>query len=442
MLFDITPVAYQEDGAQLAERFADLPGMVFLDGRSGRAPGAGWDLIAALPEHILRISDYEFDAHRWFDAIDAALSAGEYTPAPDGWPFAPGAVGFLDYDSAARLHGVVKSNEQPATVGLYRAVVVQDHSRQQAMLVCDIRCPADTRDTLLTRLSSDACPAALWPAARLLAPFAPEISDSQYIDAIDRIQGWLRAGDCYQVNFAHRFHTQLIGHPWRAYRSLRAAVRGSYAAYLALTPGHTVLSLSPERFISVENGAVITQPIKGTAPRSPDPEIDRAAAQALSQSPKDHAENVMITDLLRNDLGQWCMPGSVQTEELCVLRSYSNVHHLVSTVRGQLRPGIHAGALLAGCAPGGSITGAPKRRAIEIIAELESAPRGVYCGSVFTLTRDGTLHSSITIRTVEAIGSDLYCWGGGGITVDSVAENEYQETLDKVEALLKALPTQ
>lgn len=442
MLFDITPVDYREDGAQLAECFADLPGMVFLDGRSGSAPGAGWDLIAALPEHVLRISDYEFHAHRWFDAIDDALNAGEYAPAPDGWPFAPGAIGFLDYDSAARLHGVVKSNEQPATVGLYRAVVVQDHSRQQAMLVCDARCPASTRDTLLTRLSSNDSPAAQWPEAQLLAPFAPEIARSQYIDAIERIQTLLHAGDCYQVNFAHRFHAQLAGHPWRAYRALRAAVRGSYAAYLALTPGHTILSLSPERFISVENGRVITQPIKGTAPRSPDPEIDRAAAQALSQSLKDHAENVMITDLLRNDLGQWCVPGTVRTDELCVLRSYSNVHHLVSTVRGQLRPDIHAGALLAGCAPGGSITGAPKRRAIEIIAELEPTPRGVYCGSVFTLTRDGKLHSSIAIRTVEAIGRDLYCWGGGGITVDSLADSEYQETLDKVEALLRALPSQ
>ena len=182
-----------------------------------------------------------------------------------------------------------------------------------------------------------------------------------------------------------------------------------------------------------------TQPIKGTAPRHSDPEQDKKLAEALKGSEKDRAENVMITDLLRNDIGQFCEAGSVRVTELCGLHSFGNVHHLISTVEGRLASGTTAGQLLLATSPGGSITGAPKKRAVEIIAELEDFPRGAYCGSIFMLGGGNWLQSSIAIRTLEASNGNLYCWGGGGITASSQWEAEYQETLDKVGPIMSAL---
>ena len=273
----------------------------------------------------------------------------------------------------------------------------------------------------------------------LKTPFASSISKTQYQQAIERIQQYILAGDCYQVNFAQRFEAEFVGDPWTAYRAARTHLAGGFSAYLTLSEGHTILSLSPERFLRIEGGVITTQPIKGTAPRNLDPDKDAELARALLDSEKDRAENIMITDLLRNDLGQFCEPGTVTVTELCGLHSFGNVHHLISTVRGTLKKGTTPGHMLLASSPGGSITGAPKKRAIEIINELESHPRGAYCGSVFVLAGGGWLQSSIAIRTLEIRGNALQCWGGGGITASSHWEAEYQETLDKVGPIMDAL---
>ena len=191
--------------------------------------------------------------------------------------------------------------------------------------------------------------------------------------------------------------------------------------------------------MKIQDGLVTTQPIKGTAPRHADAEQDKGLADALLTSEKDRAENIMITDLLRNDLGQFCEIGSVRVTELCGLHSFGNVHHLVSTVEGQLAPGVTAGQMLLASSPGGSITGAPKRRAVEIIAELESHARGAYCGSLFVMANADWLQSSIAIRTLEVRDKALHCWGGGGITASSSWESEHQETLDKVGPIMETL---
>ena len=194
--------------------------------------------------------------------------------------------------------------------------------------------------------------------------------------------------------------------------------------------------------MSTHNGKITTQPIKGTRPRHKDPDTDQAIADSLLNSVKDRAENIMITDLLRNDLGKLCVPGSVDTPEICSLHSYENVHHLVSRIEGALRDDISPGEALIGCSPGGSITGAPKRRAMEIIAELENTPRGAYCGSIFAIAGDGWMESSVAIRTLEVNDDRITCWGGGGIVFDSNADAEYQETFDKVGAFMRALENQ
>ncbi len=442
---DILEIPYRADASQHANRLADLPGLVFLDSSVACSDsGHDWDLIAAMPETVLSAADYEHDAGRWLRAVESALQQRRYGVCSLDAPFATGAIGFLDYDTAARTHGVCRMPPMPARVGLYPAVVLQHHCRQRAWLVCEPHCPNSTRQALLERLTDNtplsAAPKATDNTVSLDRGFQPEQTREAYLQAVAGIQHYLRAGDCYQVNYAHRFCARFTGDYWHLYGALRQVLQGGFSAYVALAPKHALLSFSPERFLAVNGEQVITQPIKGTAPRHPDPAADHAAAQTLVTSSKDRAENVMITDLLRNDLGRFCRPGSVRTRELCVLKSYRNVHHLVSTVLGSISPGVSSGRLFAGSSPGGSITGAPKRRAIEIIAELESAPRGGYCGSIFSLTVDGRLNSSITIRTIEALAETLYCWGGGGITVDSDPAAEYQETLDKIGSLMAALP--
>jgi para-aminobenzoate synthetase component 1 len=272
----------------------------------------------------------------------------------------------------------------------------------------------------------------------VLGPVASNFTRRRYAEAVQRILDYIRAGDCYQVNLAQRFSVAVGGDPWLLYRRLRAVNPAPFSAYLA-TPWGEVLSCSPEQFLEVRGRCVQTKPIKGTRPRSPEPGEDAALRAALRASPKDRAENVMIVDLLRNDLGKSCAIGSVQVPKLCEVESFATVHHLVSTVTGTLAPGKDALDLLRGCFPGGSITGAPKRRAMEIIEELEPHRRGIYCGSIGYLGYDGSMDTNIAIRTLVISGGRARFWAGGGIVADSDWRSEYQETLDKAAAFFTAL---
>lgn len=269
----------------------------------------------------------------------------------------------------------------------------------------------------------------------LTANFVPDWGREGYIRAVNRVKDYLSAGDAYQVNLAQRFVAEYRGNPWHAFRTLHSGSRAPYAAWLALAD-REVLSFSPEAFLEVTNGVVSTHPIKGTRPRSAQAGVDERNALDLSLNPKDRAENLMIVDLLRNDLGRVCSPGSVQVPSLFRLESFHNVHHMVSTVRGELLAGNGIGELLSACFPGGSVTGAPKRRAMEIIAELEPQPRDVYCGSIFWMTADGRFGSNILIRTFLAQGGKLYGWAGAGIVSDSTPEGEYQECMDKLSGFM------
>jgi para-aminobenzoate synthetase component 1 len=253
-----------------------------------------------------------------------------------------------------------------------------------------------------------------------------------------RIQRYITAGDCYQVNLAQRFSAPVAGDSWLAFQALRRLNPAPYSAYLN-HPACRVLSSSPERFLEVRGGRVETKPIKGTRPRAAAPEADSALARELSESLKDRAENLMIVDLLRNDLGKVCAPGSVAVPRLFGLESFATVHHLVSTVIGRLADGLDAVALLRGAFPGGSITGAPKLRSMEIIEELEPHRRGLYCGAIGWLGFNGDMDTNIAIRTLVASEGEMRFWAGGGIVADSHADAEYQECLDKAAAMLRLL---
>lgn len=361
----------------------------------------------------------------------------------------PAVVGVVHYEAAYQLipklaplaETLVQSRPpENAPSGLAAALYTWgidfDHDRRQAFLSIHRSCPVRTREAVLQLLESPPKPeAAITPK---VGPFRALQDAATYKGAVERIRDYISAGDCYQANLSQQFEASIEGSGWMAFKALSRLFPTPQSAFLSLN-GSEILSLSPEVFINVEGGQVETRPIKGTRPRGETAEADAALALALEQSEKDRAENLMIVDLLRNDLGRICETGSVNVESLFKLESYANVHHLVSTVTGRLRADIDALDALVGSFPGGSITGAPKIRAMEIIAELEPHRRGPYCGSVFRWDAAGNLRSNIAIRTLWREGNRIRCWGGAGIVHDSDAEAEYQETLTKVRLLMDTL---
>jgi len=369
---------------------------------------------------------------------------GERAPSPaDGLPFHGGAIGYFAYDLARRferLPEVATDAEQipEMAVGLYDWALVVDHGRRRSFLVSSDRRP-HTRQVwpeLLQRLGVPGEPTPDSPFV-LEEELRPNLTRRDYDERFERIQTYIRDGDCYQVNLAQRLAAPARGDAWGLYRALRELSPAPFSAYLH-TPQARILCSSPERFLRLTGDWVETHPIKGTRPRARDPATDRSGAQALASSAKDRAENLMIVDLLRNDLGRVCATGSIRVPRLFQVESFANVHHLVSTVTGRLTQGRNALDLLRACFPGGSVTGAPKLRAMQIIEELEPHRRGVYCGSIGYIGHDGGMDLNIAIRTLVHNGHSLRCWAGGGIVADSTADAEYRETLDKASAMLRA----
>ncbi|NDV91296.1 aminodeoxychorismate synthase component I [Alteromonas sp. 345S023] len=352
-------------------------------------------------------------------------------------PFLVGVAGMAGYDTG-RYYEALPTNaiDDYATpdfaVGLYLHSLIED-SHTGEIFYCS------TDGTHVPNLDAEnhARRDKHVPFA-LTCGWQSNLSPAEYSQRLDAINKYLIAGDCYQVNMAQRFSAKFNGDVWDAYVALRNANQAPFSAYIQL-PQSTVISISPERFIKVSEGRVETKPIKGTRPRFTDPAADAESAAALLSAQKDRAENLMIVDLLRNDISKHCKPHSVDVPHLFALESYEAVHHLVSTVVGELNDNATPLDLLASAFPGGSITGAPKIRAMEIIDELEVHRRNIYCGSIFYMGSRSDLDSSICIRTLLAENNQLHCWAGGGIVLDSKAHEEYQETLDKVSKILPVL---
>jgi para-aminobenzoate synthetase component 1 len=368
---------------------------------------------------------------------------GDLRAAAPGLPFSGGAVGYFGYDLGRRLERIPSLAAADIAmpdlaIGIYDWAVVIDHGAQRTWLVgngCDERTFADWA-RLVERLSAEPPPP---PAPfRVRARPVSNLDRDAYAAAFHAVQERIRRGDCYQVNLTQRFEAEAEGDAWHAYVRLRDINPAPFAAYLDLPDGKVVCS-SPERFLRLRDGRVETKPIKGTRPRSRDPERDRALAEELRTSAKDRAENVMIVDLLRNDLGKCCVPGSVRASKLFDVESFASVHQLVSTVEGRLAKDMHALDLVAACFPGGSITGAPKVAAMKIIEELEPQRRSVYCGSIGYVGFDGNMDTNIAIRTLVQQGSRVYTWAGGGVVADSNVDAEYQESLDKAAAMLAVM---
>ncbi|MEX6502837.1 aminodeoxychorismate synthase component I [Pseudomonas zhanjiangensis] len=434
---------YRADPAAYFSALCHAPGAVLLDSGRPAAQRGRYDLMSAWPLAELAPQADE-SACAFVQRLRESLGrlGRADAPAQRPLPFVGGLIGYLAYDFARRLEKLPTQARDDlglgdARFGLYDWALISDHQLETSQLVFHPSVAAERRQRLISLLESEQ-PRPAQPF-RLDQTFQADISEADYHQAFERIQTYIQAGDCYQVNFAQRFRAPYQGSPWAAYQALRAACPTPFAGYQALGDEGAIISLSPERFLRVSQGQVETRPIKGTRPRGGTPEADHAQAESLLGSAKDRAENLMIVDLLRNDLGRTCQTGSVRVPELFALESYPNVHHLVSAVTGELPADKDALDLIAGSFPGGSITGAPKIRAMQIIDELEPTRRGLYCGSLLYLDVRGEMDSSIAIRSLLAKEGQISCWGGGGIVADSDWRAEYQESITKVKILLETL---
>jgi para-aminobenzoate synthetase component 1 len=435
-----------------AQRLCDLPGLVLLE--SARpAPHARWTFLAADPVAVTEQPSAGPDPLVAARALLDRLAPERPSAPRDGPPFRGGLAGYLSYDLGRRLERLpaVAMSDQPLPelrLGLYDLVVGWERASGAAWLAG--RAVDGDRDALSRRaaeLVARLRRPATSPVDRPTIPavFHSNLSRAAFIAAVERVREAIAAGEIYQANIARRLEGPFRGEPWPVYRRLRTGDPTPFAAYLDIGADgagrpRALLSASPEPFLSLDaSGHVRTHPIKGTRPRGRTAAADRALACELLASAKDRAENVMIVDVLRNDLGRVCTPGSVRVPRLCRLERTAAVQHLVSTVTGTLEQGRTAFDLLRASFPGGSITGAPKIRAMELIETLEPVRRGPYTGAAVWLDRDGAMGSSILIRTLVADGERLTLHVGGGMTWRSDPAAEWDETKAKASGPLGAI---
>ncbi len=413
-----------------------------------------YDIIVAEPfatlvtrngeTEVMHLGETRVSKENPFALLKSLLA--KYPAAKNDTIFAGGALGYWGYDLArAEAHLPNRARAIPdMMVGLYDWAIVVDHRAKTCKLVSHGLLPQTRANwhALQAKLDAASRPVANEPF-HVLGKSVANFTRAEYHAAIHKIHQYIRAGDCYQVNLAQRFQAPVEGDAWTAYLKLREISPAPFMAFMQLPDAaggqFQVLSNSPERFLQTDGAHVETRPIKGTRPRDADPAQDAANAKALQESEKDRAENLMIVDLLRNDIGKVCRTGSIKADTLFELQSFANVHHLVSIVTGKLKPDATAVSLLQACFPGGSITGAPKLRAMQIIDELEPDIRGIYCGAIGYIGFDGKMDTNIAIRTAVVKNQRFTYYAGGGVVIDSNAENEYQETLNKAVSMESCL---
>lgn len=466
--YHLSPLPYHSDSSILFNKIVQWPWAIFLDSCQPQGEQGRYDIMSARPYKTV-------DS---FERLKQALEETDFQNIPS-LPFSGGALGYFAYDlGLARGEENLIIDMPDMAIGLYDWGIIVDHREKCSWCFAQNTVSKTQWQELLNYLLSSivirppssrgllsplpaACPRDLAsPGSRrqaagrrrggtegregageplkLLSPLKSNMTPSEYISAFKKAKQHIHDGDCYQVNFAQCFSAPVEGDSWQTYQLLRQANPAPYAAFMRIPQGD-ILSLSPEQFLQVRDGWVQTKPIKGTRPRSQDPETDALLAQQLLASEKDQAENLMIVDLLRNDLGRTCETGSIRVPHLFKLESFTSVHHLVSTITGRLAPKQHSIDLLRHCFPGGSVTGAPKKRAMEIIADLEPQHRSIYCGAMGYINHDGNMETNIVIRTLIVCKNKLYCYAGGGLVADSTVEDEYQETFSKVLRIMQVL---
>ncbi|GJE18595.1 aminodeoxychorismate synthase component I [Methylobacterium marchantiae] len=445
------------DPVAAAEALSSLPGLAFLDSAMRHETLGRVSIVAADPFGRFRYMQGRatLDGRplegSGLEALRACLAPYRVTEE-DGIGFPGGAIGYFAYDLGARLERVTPPSRRAGLTddiafNLYDTVLRIDHDSRTCRLIAtgfpetDKSARAERARTRLAQFadlfeSGERSPQRKGNAA---LSWRSNFTRASYEAAVETVRDYIRAGDIYQANIAQRFEAALPPDfdAFSLYHHLRETNPATFGAYLAFD-GLTIASSSPERFMKLQGRAVETRPIKGTVRRVEDPDEDRALGEALQANVKERAENIMIVDLLRNDLSRICEPHSVKVPVLCGLESYASVHHLVSVVTGTLRQGHDAIDLIAATFPGGSITGAPKLRAMDIITEIEGDARELYCGAIGAIGFDGSLDTSIAIRTVFMDGTRAVLQAGGGVTLLSDPAAEYEETLTKAARVFAA----
>ncbi|MCJ2375238.1 aminodeoxychorismate synthase component 1 [Vibrio sp. ZSDZ34] len=439
-------IPYSEDLAvQVFSTIEQLPWSMLLKSSSKEHVNSRYDILVADPVAVIETHGEKSTISRDgqtlsskedpFELLRGLLDEIGVQPSSSELPFIGGALGYFAYDLGRRIetlpdNAINDINCADMAVGIYDWALIVDHKKQAATLV--------SKDLSQRVDWLNQCHATTLAPFSLTSDWQANLSKKQYQSRFDSVQNYLNSGDCYQINLAQRFSAQYKGSEWLAFQELDTKNSAPFSAFIR-TPSSAILSVSPERFLLLEESSIETKPIKGTRPRGRNVIEDQASANELKQAPKDQAENLMIVDLLRNDIGRVAQPGSVKVPQLFEIESFPAVHHLVSTITAKLDRSYQATDLLRACFPGGSITGAPKIRAMQIIEELEPHRRNVYCGSIGYISLDGKMDTSITIRTLIAQNEHLYAWAGGGIVADSQCDSEYQETFDKLSKILPVL---
>jgi anthranilate synthase component 1 len=416
----------------------DLYPALFESAAAGEPLGR-FDILFAHPAESFVASEHflpELDRAWQRERVAAARSqTGPAVPFTGGWLL------YLGYELAGQIEPRLRL-PLPLVGPVAQAIripaaVVHEHDSSRCWIVAE-----EQAADLIPRIAADLGRVARLPesAEQLVEPQVVEDDPQHYLQAVERALEYIGAGDIYQANLSRGWRATLRHgvRPHQVYRRLRETNPGPFSG-VAQLDGICVISSSPERLVSVRDGIVTTRPIAGTRPRGADPAADLALARELHAHPKERAEHVMLIDLERNDLGRVCEAGSVCVDEFMTIESYSHVHHIVSNVRGRLRADVTPGNVLAAVFPGGTITGCPKIRCMEIIAELEGAPRGAYTGSLGYLNRDGTMDLNILIRTLQVAGRELTVRAGAGIVADSIPERELEETRAKARGVLRAV---
>jgi para-aminobenzoate synthetase component 1 len=440
--------------------WADAPYVAWLDSSGPAGPRCRTSFLAIDPFQVLQagpdgcaLNGRRLDLDP-FAALAAELARFALPPVEAPAPFVGGAVGFLGYELSRRLERLPpppghRLDIPDMVFGFYDLVLAFDLDAKRVW-VCSSGLPDQDGPARRRRATDRAdwamgCVAAA--ARRPAAHNTPlkwrrEVGRADYLARVARVRRYIEAGDIYQANFTNRFlaDTPAGLNPFDLYAKLRAANPAPFSAYLGCGPGRAIASASPERFVRLDAfGTIESRPLKGTRPRGATAALDAALAAELAASVKDRAENLMIVDLLRNDVSRVADIGSVRVPTLCEVESFPAVHHLVSSIEGRLRAGLGPVDLLRATFPGGSITGAPKIRAMEIIAELEASPRGPYCGAIAWIGFDGAMDSNIAIRTVTVTPNTIAAHAGGGIVADSDPAAEFEEMMVKARPLLRAL---
>lgn len=456
IMLRIEPLDYPFGAIGAAEALRGEPYTCLLDSSLAGELGR-WSFLAVRPFLVLtfesgrvRISNRSAGSDP-FAVLTTLLDENRLPAEGMAPPFACGAAGYISYDLGRYLESVSSLVDEnlphpDLCLAFYDCTIAFDASDGSAWLSY-LPTGRDKANEFRERLRKTA-PAGDDIEARLFDPAASvnwsgvvsNFTEQGYLEAVERVKEYIAAGDVYQINLSQRFSTAFGGNPWDLYKTLRQVNPSPFGCFLDF-PEIQLASASPERLLHVDGVTrlVETRPIKGTRPRGRNPEEDQRLAAELVASPKDRAENVMIVDMERNDLGRVCEHGSIHVPSLWSIEEHPNVFQMVSTVRGRLRENVGASELLKACFPGGSITGAPKVRAMQIIDEIEPTRRGIYTGSIGYIDFRGNMDLNIVIRSFALNNGRAYFHAGGGIVADSVPRKEYQETLDKVSGLLAAI---